>query len=182
MSPMADLSRMPNASLTDEEIDKCLPQALILAVKFLLEVINEQAEDPVSRLTRDTIEQILSEAHRQFYDSDSDDPTARFVSALLILNRMTLDDGATPLFAVEPQADVPGRLFFQMLHEGEPRALAYALLLLLNDQSGGAPLDALPIGVSSADKDEAAYAKAIIADAKGIVVKLGVAVNGFVVH
>ena len=118
--------------LTPEDLRTFYPQALSLALRFLLE--STKPNPPAAPLWK-AMKFYLTSLRKSTVDPGTDD-AENFPMRIMLLRRLQLD-GQTPLFAVhappvsDPEALLEQELPMDLLYDGDPEALTFALGLTL---------------------------------------------------
>ena len=118
--------------LTPEDLRNFYPQALSLALHFLLE---SAKPDPAAAPLWKAMRFYLTTLRKRVANPGTDD-AENLTMAILLLRRLQLD-GQTPLFAVhvppvsEPEGLLEQELHVDLLYRDDPKALTFALGLIL---------------------------------------------------
>ena len=118
--------------LTPQDLRTFYPQALSLALRFLLE---SAKPDPAAAPLWKAMGYYLTNLRKRVADPGTDD-VENFMLTIMLLKRLQLD-GQTPLFTVhmppvsEPEALLDQELHIDVLYDGDLKALTFALGLLL---------------------------------------------------
>ena len=118
--------------LTPEDLRTFYPQALSLALHFLL---TSAKPDPAAAPLWKAMRYYLTTLRKRVADPDTDD-AENFTMGIMLLRRLQLD-GQTPLFAVhmppvsEPEALLEQELHIDVLYDGDLKALTFCLALIL---------------------------------------------------
>ena len=118
--------------LTPEDLRTFYPQALSLALRFLLE---SAKPDPAAAPLWKAMGYYLTNLRKRVADPGTDD-VENFTMGVQLLRRLQLD-GQTPLFAVhvptvkEPDSVLDQELSMDLLYDGDLKALTFALGLIL---------------------------------------------------
>ena len=118
--------------LTPQDLRTFYPQALSLALHFLL---TSAKPDPAAAPLWKAMRYYLTTLRQRVANPGTDD-AENLTMAIMLLKRLQLD-GQTPLFAVhvptvkEPESVLDQELRLDVLYDGDPRPLTFALGLTL---------------------------------------------------